>query len=63
MIKKLVRGAIEMISILLIMLLIASVFKYIGAGGNEMVIARMIIVIMLCIVISCIFSLISGKRA
>ena len=63
MIKKLVRGAIEMILVVLTMLLIASVIRYIGAGGNELVIARMIIVTMLCIVISCIFSLISGKRA
>ena len=63
MIKKLVRGAIEMILVVLTMLLIASVIRYIGAGGNELVIARMIIVTMLCIVISCIFSLIGGKRA
>lgn len=63
MIKKLARGAIEMISISLTILLIVSVFSYIEAGGNELVIARTIIVIMVGIVISCILSLIGGKRA
>ena len=63
MIKKLVREVIEMILVFLTMLLIVSVIRYIGAGGSEMVIARAIIVTMICIVIGCIFSLISEKRA
>lgn len=63
MIKRLAREIIQMIIIALVMLLIALVTRYIGAGGRELVIARVIIVAMICIVISCILSLIVGKRA
>lgn len=63
MIKKLVREVIQMILVALTMLLIVSVIRYIGAGGRELIIARVIIVTMIYIVISCTFSLISGKRA
>ncbi len=60
--KRLVREIVQMIIVASTMLLIVLV-RYIGAGGRELVIARVIIVAMICIVISCMFSLIVGKRA
>lgn len=61
--KRLAREIIQMILVALVMLLIALVFRFIGAGGRELIIARIIIVAMIYIVISCMFSLIVGKRA
>lgn len=61
--KRLAREIIQMIIVALVMLLIVSVIRYIGAGGRELVIARVMIVAMIYIVISCMFSLIVGKRA
>ena len=61
--KRLVREIVQMTMVALTMLLIVLVGRYIGAGGRELVIARVIIVAMICIVISCVLSLIVGKRA
>ena len=40
MIKRLTREVVQMIIIVLVMFLIASVIKFIGAGGQEMIIHR-----------------------
>ena len=52
MIKKLTREIIQMIIIAFTMLLIAFVIKFIGAGGREMITARIIIVTMIYITIN-----------
>lgn len=52
MIKKLTREVVQMIIIVLVMFLIASVIKFIGAGGHELIIPRTMIVAIIYLIVN-----------
>lgn len=59
MIKRLTREVVQMIIIVLVMFLIASVIKFIGAGGQELIIHRAMIVAIIYLIVN----IIIRKRA